>query len=541
CFLFQIYAILTSMKQDEIEKWGFRLEDKLGETQFTEVYRAVQLSLNRPVQVQILKADLASDASVVRYFLGIARLLARVKNPYVISIFDIISDTSRPCVIMESLDGMTAREYIRQNGLFTRKDGLRIAVSIANGIAQLWDTLHLVIGTISLDSICIAASGDCKITELFQFEQADKDDGLATYTDMRKFGSLVEQLLSDETAPLPDDIRQIVNRLCSVDPAACFTSWQEVQQTLRQLSVSNPEPTGPVSKIRLHRKEAVVPEAKEFQDKSLISENNQQIHRENLRTQLYLWAALCVWFALLFWLRAFHSTKQVRSMATSLTANVRDTFGIAISSPDEGTSTVAKPQSSDDTDDTHLEDETKESVSAAQVSTSADADPSATEKTQGGTGIPTSVQQAWAKALRTNGIAGLKKAISETSEDFSEKATLAAFMASLPDWQTLVQEGLESKIGKQLVIPFKGQKHEVTLRTVSHEKIHFEYNGRGSEIPLSQFAPDLLLSWMKRPSNAKEALVWCSLLIRSDRADEVPTLAAKCPLLQSVILAACEE
>ena len=529
------------MTQDEIEKWGFRLEYKLGETPFTEVYRAVQLSLNRPVQMQILKADLASDASVVQYFLGIARLLARVKNPYVISIFDIISDTSRPCVIMESLDGMTAREYIRQNGLFARKDGLRTAALIANGIAQLWDTLHLVIGTISLDSICITASGDCKITELFQSEQADKGDGLATYADMRKFGSLVEQLLSDETNPLPDDVRQVVNRLCTVDPDACFTSWTEVQQTLRQLSASSPEPSGPVSKIRLHRKEAVVPEAKEFQDKSLISENNQQIHRENLRTQLYLWAALCVWFAILFWLRAFHSTKQVRSMATTLTANVRDTFGIATSSPDEGTSTVAKPQSSEDTDGTSLEYETKESASAAQVPTSSDAVPSANEEPQGGTGIPASVQQAWAKALRTNGVAGLKKAISETSEDFSEKAPLAAFMASLPDWQTLVLEGLESKIGKQLVIPFKGQKHEVTLRAVTHEKIHFEYNGRGSEMPLSQFSPDLLLSWMKRPGNAKEALVWCSLLIRSDRADEVPTLAAKCPLLQSVILTASEE
>ena len=531
------------MKQDEIEQWGFRLEDKLGETQFTEVYRAVQLSLNRPVQVQILKADLASDASVVRYFLGIARLLARVKNPYVISIFDIISDTSRPCVILESLDGMTAREFIRQNGPLSRKDGLRMAASIANGIAQLWETYHLVIGTLSLDGICITASGDCKITELFQSEQADSGDGLATYTDMRKFGVLVEQLLSDEKTPLSDDIRQIVNRLCSVDPTVCFPSWQEVQQALRQLAVSNPEPSAPLSKIRLHRKESVVPEAKEFQDKSLISENNQQIHREKLRTQLYLWAALCAWFAILFWLRAFHSTKQVRSLATTLTTSVRDSFGIATPAPlsDTETPTVANPQQADDTDGTLDADDTKTTTPPAPALTSSDATTSASDTAEGSTDIPSSVQHAWAKAFRTNGVTGLRKAISETTEDFSGKAALSTFMASIPDWQTLVAEGLESTIGKQLVIPFKGQKREVTLRAVSHEKIHFEYNGRGAELPLSQFNPDLLLSWMKHPRNEKEALVWCSLLLRSNRADEVQALAAKCPVLQSVILTAAQE
>ena len=71
-----------------IEIPGYRIERELGEGGMARVYVAVQESLDRPVAMKVLSADLVSDPEFCKRFLHEGKTLAKVSHPNVVRIID---------------------------------------------------------------------------------------------------------------------------------------------------------------------------------------------------------------------------------------------------------------------------------------------------------------------------------------------------------------------------------------------------------------------------------------------------------------------
>ena len=72
----------------DIQIAGYRIESRLGRGGMGEVYRAVQLSLDRRVALKVLPPKLADDDVFRRRFLRESRIAASIDHPSIIPIYE---------------------------------------------------------------------------------------------------------------------------------------------------------------------------------------------------------------------------------------------------------------------------------------------------------------------------------------------------------------------------------------------------------------------------------------------------------------------
>ena len=92
---------------DKPQLKGLQVPAKLGSGGMGTVWKALDLTLQRPVAVKLLASDLASDPKFVERFLREARYLARVRHPSLVTIHDVVTSGPVPYLVMEYVEGST--------------------------------------------------------------------------------------------------------------------------------------------------------------------------------------------------------------------------------------------------------------------------------------------------------------------------------------------------------------------------------------------------------------------------------------------------
>ncbi len=114
----------------------FRLEEKIGEGAVSEVYRALQLGMERVVAVKILKKSVSGNPDVVRRFRREARAIARLSHPNIVSVFVVgeTEDDQRPYIVMEYLEGETLEVLMAAQAPFVPERTVFLARQIASAL-----------------------------------------------------------------------------------------------------------------------------------------------------------------------------------------------------------------------------------------------------------------------------------------------------------------------------------------------------------------------------------------------------------------------
>jgi serine/threonine protein kinase len=114
----------------------YRIEEMLGSGGMGAVYRAVQLSVDRPVALKVIHARLADNLSDVARFQQEARAIAALHHPNIVSLIDFgQADTGELFLVMEYLNGASLGKLIRSSAPLSAE---RI-VSISR---QIFEALH---------------------------------------------------------------------------------------------------------------------------------------------------------------------------------------------------------------------------------------------------------------------------------------------------------------------------------------------------------------------------------------------------------------
>ena len=182
--------------------------DKIGEGGMATVYRGIQRSLNRPVAIKVLSAELSDNPSIIKRFKRESLIIAQLNHPNIIHVIDKGTTSSgRPVFIMEFVEGQTLSEIIADGILtFNRKIDLLIQVCKGLGYAHKLGVIHRDIkpANILIDGEGNARLLDFGIASFFKDKQSGDDKETKLVMGTESYMAPEQKLGISETSELSD-------------------------------------------------------------------------------------------------------------------------------------------------------------------------------------------------------------------------------------------------------------------------------------------------------------------------------------------------
>jgi len=128
------------------------------------VYRGLDLRLDRPVALKIMDSRYAGDNQFLTRFQREARVVARLKDPGLVAVYDQGIDGQHPFLVMELIEGGTLRELLRERGPMPPHAVAAVLRPVLGGLAVA-HSAGLVHRDIKPENVLISDDGDVKIAD----------------------------------------------------------------------------------------------------------------------------------------------------------------------------------------------------------------------------------------------------------------------------------------------------------------------------------------------------------------------------------------
>jgi DNA-binding beta-propeller fold protein YncE len=112
----------------------FRIEGVIGRGGMGVVYRAVQVSLGRPVALKLIAPELAADPGFRERFERESRLAASLEHPNVVPVYAAGDQDGVLFIAMRFVDGIDLRAMIKGEGRLVPERAARIAAEVASAL-----------------------------------------------------------------------------------------------------------------------------------------------------------------------------------------------------------------------------------------------------------------------------------------------------------------------------------------------------------------------------------------------------------------------
>lgn len=172
----------------------YELIEKIAEGGMARVFRGRDLLLKRTVAVKVLKDQMTGDAAFIRRFEREAQSAAALSHPHIVNIYDVGEEDGTYFMVMEYVDGINLKEYIRGKGPLPVSEAVQITRQIAEAIQQA-HAAGVVHRDIKPQNILFSRDGKVKVTD---FGIAIAGDGVTVTVGDEIIGSV--QYISPEQA-----------------------------------------------------------------------------------------------------------------------------------------------------------------------------------------------------------------------------------------------------------------------------------------------------------------------------------------------------
>lgn len=167
-----VTIVKTSMKQVEIKIPGYRILGSLGDGGMASVYHARQVLKDRDVALKILKVNASDDLSFYKRFIMESHVIAKLKHPHIVSVYDMGEVNKDRYIAMELLTGGDLNDYLNKG--CTRREALTIVKQVASAL----DFAHskgIVHRDIKPDNIMFRANGRAVLTDFGVAKKLDHE------------------------------------------------------------------------------------------------------------------------------------------------------------------------------------------------------------------------------------------------------------------------------------------------------------------------------------------------------------------------------
>jgi tRNA A-37 threonylcarbamoyl transferase component Bud32 len=154
----------------------YRLDAQVGAGGMSTVYRAFDVTLERPVAIKLLHREIASDSDQIERFRREARAVAQLSHPHIVTVIDAGEDDGRPYIVFELVAGETLKERIKRMGRLPIGEAVAYALEIARALGAAHQR-NIVHRDVKPQNVLIDAEGRAKVTD-FGIARSLDDEGL---------------------------------------------------------------------------------------------------------------------------------------------------------------------------------------------------------------------------------------------------------------------------------------------------------------------------------------------------------------------------
>ncbi len=114
----------------------YEIKDIVGVGGMAVVYKALDVKLKRNVAIKVLQDDVAMDAESRRRFRTEYQAVAMLSHPNIRAVYDVVSSGDTEYIVMEYVDGINLKQYLKKKKALSWKEALHFASQIARALAH---------------------------------------------------------------------------------------------------------------------------------------------------------------------------------------------------------------------------------------------------------------------------------------------------------------------------------------------------------------------------------------------------------------------
>lgn len=115
---------------------GYQILERLGAGAMATVFKARQLSLDRPVAIKVLPRRFSENAEYVERFYKEGQAAAKFNHPNIVQAIDVGEAGGYHYFVMEFVEGHTLYDELAKGKVFSEPEALRICMQIAKALAH---------------------------------------------------------------------------------------------------------------------------------------------------------------------------------------------------------------------------------------------------------------------------------------------------------------------------------------------------------------------------------------------------------------------
>ena len=138
--------------------------EKIGTGGMATVYKAKDTLLNRYVAIKLLRDSLEDDKNVISNFIKEAQSSASLVHNNIVSVYDVGEENGMNYMVMEYVDGITLKEYIKSKGALPWQEACDFAIQIGQGISEA-HSINIIHRDIKPQNILMTKDKTLKVTD----------------------------------------------------------------------------------------------------------------------------------------------------------------------------------------------------------------------------------------------------------------------------------------------------------------------------------------------------------------------------------------
>ena len=141
------------------------------------VYKAFDHKLKRNVAIKVLRDDVAMDTQSRRRFRTEYQAVGMLSHPNIRAVYDVVSSGDTEYIVMEYVDGINLKQYLKKKGAVSWKETLHFSTQIAKALSHAHSKgiIHM---DIKPQNIMLPKDGVAKVADfgIAQLEESSPED-----------------------------------------------------------------------------------------------------------------------------------------------------------------------------------------------------------------------------------------------------------------------------------------------------------------------------------------------------------------------------
>jgi eukaryotic-like serine/threonine-protein kinase len=176
-------SLLTNFQLDKVirgDREGFyygnyRVLYMVGAGTFARVFRAVHSKTQRVVAVKVLRRRYRNEPEQVGLFLREAHMGQKLVHPNIVRIHDVSDDVRWPYMVMEFIEGQTAREFLKIRKHIDVPTAVNLMIDVCAGLDYA-RKLGITHRDMKLSNVMVASNGKAKLVDFGLATMAETSD-----------------------------------------------------------------------------------------------------------------------------------------------------------------------------------------------------------------------------------------------------------------------------------------------------------------------------------------------------------------------------